>query len=428
MPELKRQLLVGFDLCDDFSQISCFNTKLFEPESICFKDDQSRYLIPTVLGVHNNTKEWYFGDEAIEMAKRQEGVLIENILKSIIDNKPINIYNSTFTGVQILQKFFKKSFTLLKGYYPSEAIKKIVVTIRKVEPNLINTIYMALKNIGIEKDRVLVQSHEQSYIYYALSQKRDLWMNDVGLFELDEEGLKYYQIIIDRKMQPFIAIVYDKDFKDILTYSMVKNRDYKEDIEYIFENIAQKALYKQIVSTLYMTGKGFEGNWASEVLKKLCVGRRVFKGLNLYTKGACYAARELELEGAGKFKEFKFISDEIVTYDVMLKVYSDAAINHLSFAKAATAWYEIDHSFEVILDNENEIEIIFKHIMRKEAFSHVIILDGLAKRENKMTRVSIRVRFLDALTCVISVKDLGFGEFAMTTNRIWERVISLKEG
>ena len=42
-----------------------------------------------------------------------------------------------------------------------------------------------------------------------------------------------------------------------------------------------------------------------------------------------------------------------------------------------------------------------------------------------MTRFTLRLRFADASHCIVTLKDDGFGEFCPSSNRIWERYLSL---
>lgn len=68
-----------------------------------------------------------------------------------------------------------------------------------------NALKGALNRIGIGEDRYVIQLHQQSYMYYALSQKKELWLNDVALFEFGRDGLFYSQIHIDRRNIPYIV-------------------------------------------------------------------------------------------------------------------------------------------------------------------------------------------------------------------------------
>lgn len=415
---------VGFDLCNDYSQISCYDKKTYEPKSICVANDDNKYLIPTVLAVRKDTSDWYFGEDAIILANNKDGVLVNNIIDAIIKQEPIDVSGKRYTGVALLEKFFRKCLSLLKKYNPNEKIDKLMITIKEQDMNLINSIYDSLENLGLQKDRVCIQSHAQSYLYYTLSQKKELWLNDIGLFDFDESGLKYYQISINRKVSPFIVTITDKDFSDILSYELFNEIGVNERLTYIFENIAKSELHKHIISTLYVTGKGFEGKWVDEILKELCIGRRVFKGQNLYTKGACYAAKEL-FDVEKKLSNFIFISDEMITSTISIKAYYNAKIREIVLAKAATAWYDVEQKIDIILDDEYELELIITDVMNRQSISQIIALEGLSPRQNKMTRLEIKAKFEDEHTCVVTVKDKGFGEFYPSSNRIYEKVITI---
>ena len=75
-----------------------------------------------------------------------------------------------------------------------------------------------------------------------------------------------------------------------MPYSVLQE---KGDVKYMFLNTANTMLHKKMVTTIYVTGKGFDQRWATDALKELCNGRRVFRGQNLFNKGAAYAARML---------------------------------------------------------------------------------------------------------------------------------------
>lgn len=421
----QRTLLVGFDLGDDFSQISCFSNKINEPESVCFNSDKMKFSIPTIIGVKNDSKDWVFGEEAVNIDQSKTGIAINSLLTRIDLNQNIDIFGIAFPPIKLLEKYLRKCLQLLKMYYPSNSILKLVITLQTFNETRKNAVYAALENLGIGKDRAFVQSHSESYQYYALSQVEELWMNDVGLFELDERGLIYHQITINRKTKPYLVGMIEKDFANTLRYDMLEASDSKEKLEYIFSNIANNVLYKQMVSTIYVTGKGFDGSWADNVLKDLCRGRRIFKGQNLYTKGACYAAKKLSEDQ--KNDSFLLLNEDMVMCNFKIHGYYDAKQAEVLMVKAATPWYEIDESLDLILDEEQKIPIMIQDIIKNETKQYEILLNGLPNRPNKLTRVRVRIKLLDKDTAVVTVKDLGFGEFYPSTNRIWENEIKFNE-
>lgn len=424
--EEQKNLYVGLDLCDDRTQLSCYNEKIYEPESIC-QYEEGDAGFPTVLGVREATGEWLIGEDAVACEKNGEGILINHIIGTVMNQRSFKVYNVDFTGVQILEKFLRKCLRLLKKYYPDNVICKLTVTIKYMNIHLIKTIYEALRQLGIEKDRVQVVGHEQCYLYYALSQKKELWMNDVGLFEFDEVGLSYHQISINRRTIPMMVSVASKDLKETLSYELLKEQE--ESVGYIFDNIAKSIFHKQIVSTVYITGVGFEGHWADAVLKELCIGRRLFVGQNLYSRGACYMSKEQAAKESSelteKLSDFIFLSDEMITCNITTRVYYGAKMTDLVLAKAGMPWYDVDTCIDLIPDFEEELEIVVKDIMKRSATTYLLHMDSFPKRKNKMSRIGVRVQFIDHFTCVVTVKDLGFGEIYPSTNRVWEKTISL---
>ncbi len=420
--ENQRKLIVGYDLCDDISQISCFSYKAFEPIPVSPDDREENSRIPTVLCIHNETKLWSYGREALSHARADRGILFEQLLTKLKNGEVTEAFGQTLTAVDLMEKFLRKSLTLIKNYFPTETITKLVVTLRETDPRIMDGVYEALYRLGLEKDRAVIMSHAGAYMYYALSQDRSLWVNDVGLFDFSEDSLCYYQISINRRTVPMIAGMEKKDFTDILNYPMLKQKGFHPG--YTFDNIVNTVLFKQIVSTIYFTGIGFEGEWAEEAIRNLCAGRRVFLGQNLYTKGACFAAKELS--GDKKLGDIILLNNEMLISSVWIKVYTDAAVREQLLTDAAVPWYEVDKEIEVIPLGDPELEIITKNIMTREVIRERLRLNNPpAGRPDRMTRLGIRLTFQSRTRAQLIITDLGFGEFYPQTDRVWEFTIDI---
>ena len=52
---------------------------------------------------------------------------------------------------------------------------------QEMDARLTDTLMYCADAMGISRDRVHVISHTESFVYYVLSQKRELWSNQVGL-------------------------------------------------------------------------------------------------------------------------------------------------------------------------------------------------------------------------------------------------------
>lgn len=413
------RLLVGIDLGEKVTQMTCFDQKIYEPVPVGRKKGEEReYEIHTALIVRPDSGEWFWADGIEEPA---QGVLLRDLLDKVMQGDTFEQDGYTFHSREVLKRFLVKLLSLLKEYFPDETILRLVITVEEKEKRLTETIRSVCEELGIQKERLVVQNHRQSYMYYAVSQAKELWMNNVGLFEYNQKGLSYFQINIDRRVTPWIVGVTKKDLSDVLDYSMLEDSDI--DMGYAFVNVAGTVLHKQMVTTVYVTGKGFEKPWANEALKELCSGRRVFRGQNMYTKGACYAARELS--GQGKLDQCLFLDEEMISANIFIRTYHEAKMQEVLLAKAGTLWSEVDSSVDVIPDDEEEIQITAQDVLRHETKAHMLSLSGFAGRENKTTRFTIRIRFADRETCIVTLKDNGFGEYCPSSNRIWERSIKV---
>ncbi|MCH5267607.1 MAG: hypothetical protein J1E62_04600 [Lachnospiraceae bacterium] len=416
----KNSLLVGIDLGDKVTQISCFDRKTYEamPVGLSVEGQEERlYEIPTAIKVMPEMGIWRLlcqqGDGGRE-------IIIDKLLRKI-EHETFTVSGQKFSAVDVMEHYMLKLLNILGEYFPDEKIERLVITVPQKLQNVTKCLQLVGKELGLFPDRMTIQNYRLSYMYYAVSQPKELWLNNVGLFSFDEESLMYSQINIDRRTLPWIVGVTERDLTDVFDYSMLQ--DENVDSSYAFINTAGMVLHKQMVTTLYMTGKGFDGAWANDALQELCNGRRVFRGQNIYTKGACFAARELA--GEGKLEQCMFLDEEMISANISLRVYHEAKMQELVLAKAGSLWADVDVSVDVIPDNENEIQITTQDVIRHQTKAHMLSLNGFPGRENKTTRFTVRLRFADRETCVITLKDNGFGEISPTSNRIWERSIRI---
>lgn len=416
----EKKLIVGMDLCNDYTQLSIYNHAKYEVESFFIDSKEQDLKIPTVLAVREDTKEWLFGKEALQCGYERKGHLLKNFLA--YSKSKLMIFGIEFTRVQIYEKYLRKVLLLLKRDYPNETIHRLVITIKKPELELMHELYEALEGMGLKKDRVRIISHEQSYLYFALSQKKELWMNDVALFEYDRDGMCYYQISIDRRTRPMLVELEKKDFSDTMTYSMIKEKP--DSLAHLFENISTNVLYKQIISTIYLTGCGFEANWIKPGLKQLCIGHRLFVGQNLYCFGACYAAREAD--DNERLANFAFLSSEALPYSVSMKMYAGGEFKNITLVETATPWYEVKQKFSVILDDEMELVFVLRDPVKRTTQTKIIPLEGLETelRMERGTRLDITLTSNKEKELIITVRDKGFGALYPSSNRIWEKIIS----
>lgn len=418
------KLVIGIDLNSDTTQIAV-KREGAEPEVICLTPGGDEPEIPTCLCLRDDTRDWLFGDEAIRCRNRNAGLFIDDLLTKVERHEEVPLFSDvTAGGAELLGRFLRKIMTVLRQRYIQDIMERVVITMKHPSEAVYRAIVEALAFMGISEDRVFMQSHVQSFMFYTVSQRRELWSNDVGLFDYDRDGLKYYQLTTSRRFAPIAVSVQSTDYSEMLDYSMSESLN-EAELSYCFKTAADKAINRQIISTIFATGPVFEANtWCDGVLRGLCVGtaRRVFKGNNLYVKGAAYAASAEEAEWNG---EFLFLTEDMIRSTVSIRMFRDNRISDYPLVKAGTRWEDAKAKTVGILDDTKEIHFTLSHAMRKDTKYVVMTLRDLHQRENKTTRISIGVNFADRDTLVITVKDLGFGKFYDNTYRVWEKVVPL---
>lgn len=84
-----------------------------------------------------------------------------------------------------------------------------------------------------------------------------------------------------------------------------------------FLEVVRQVTANKIISTVYLTGEGFEGNWAKISLKNLCHHRKGFIGSNIFSRGACYYS----LMTAGLLEEGSFIAlnEDVISKTIYIR-------------------------------------------------------------------------------------------------------------
>ena len=344
---------------------------------------------------------------------------LKDFLVRIRRGEEIVVDGKVSQPVNMLSYFFRKTLSLTRQTYPGETIKQMVVTAPGAEREFVDLIYGALEQLGIGRDRALVISHKQAFPYFVLYQKKELWVNDVGLFDCESHRLTYYQMQVDRGKTPILVGVQEKDYSDALHLS----ENGEEHRAAVFENVVYGAIHKQLLSTLYMTGDGFEGGWADPVFRKLCIGRRLFKGRNLYVSGACYVAREIG--ETQRLADYLLLDEEMIASHVSIQVYADARQQEIVLARAGTPWYMVDREIALIPAGDGEITLTAKNIFDQKEKQFILDLDPVLGRIHRQCRLGLRIRFESPKRCIATLKDEGFGEFFPTSNRIWEKTVDI---
>ena len=88
-------LVIGLDLNDDYSQISC-------------NEKEKSWTVPTVICRRKEKETWLIGEEAYAATLLGEGVIVDKLLKMVRKEGTSTIGGICYTGTDLLKIFLKK--------------------------------------------------------------------------------------------------------------------------------------------------------------------------------------------------------------------------------------------------------------------------------------------------------------------------------
>ncbi len=407
---------IGMDLSSDSTQISYYNDIKREPETVNQLNNKETYMMPNILFYSNNTGDWYVGSEASEARFKEDGIILDNLYRNAKSEEQIDIAGTTYAYRQLFLLMLKMHIESFLYRYEGATVKKLVIAIPEYNKDLFKTLKSFYKEIGCDKDSVIVTSHLDSGLYYILNQSTELWINSVALFDYNTDGLNYYRIDISRGKNPEIISVTHEDYSNQFNLALFAGDNILMDVT--FSRIAEYEMKKAYISSVFLTGVGFSEKWMNKSRNILCQGRRVFAGQNIYTKGACYKAVGGEYEEF--YKRFFVETKENVIYDIGIMDKEEDG-TFIPIALGGRQWYNIHGKIYVILDDTDTINLVYKSRRTGEQTIETVKLHGIPKRPNKTSKFSIEVEFENPHQGAVIIKDVGFGKLFPTTNKIYRK-------
>ncbi|MBR0085824.1 MAG: tetratricopeptide repeat protein [Lachnospiraceae bacterium] len=415
-------LIAGFDLCDDYSQISCCNPKKKEPETIFSADDNMQYRIPTVLYKDVFSGEWSFGYDAIKKAEANGEELIRGFIKDYDKESSVRTAKQEYDKKELLHIYIKGLAGLLNAYYPGEQIRNMTFTVPELSAQIMDDIKAVGETFGVPAAGIEVISHMVSYAYYSLCQRNSLWQRGTGLFEYTDAGLKYYRLWLVKRLDVIAADITSTDLKAYMSGDGYKLMQLQE-LDLTFQRIIEELGIKGSTSTFYLAGDGFDGEWMNQSLKLLCSGSRVFVGQNLYSRGACYHA--MVAVGMRSMVKFKILCEDTIGKDVAIETSPSGRDPRAVIAKAGENYRSYYYSTKVMLKGTDTL--YFKVTDPRDGDTGYIPFDlpDAPQREEKTVRYAVDITMSDGMDMDINVKDDGFGIFFEPTDKEWNKRINL---
>ena len=408
------RFVVGYDLSTEYAQISYMGMQDAMPETVTLAEGREDYNIPACLFKRMEVNQWFFGREAKNYSSVEEGTMVENLLEHALVGDKLKIGEDEFDHVALLALFIKRSMTLLKRV-PKEKIAAIMFTVPDLTKRAIEVLESVTEVLGLDDTKIFFVGRQESIFYYVIHQQKELWKQDVLVYDFSERNLKGYHFSVNRNSRPQVSVV------DETIHPIVASDDNKDSE---FSDVIKIDTKDSVVSGAFLIGNGFEDEWCHDSLKELCRGRRVFKGNNLYSKGACYAARE-RLIDSDMNQSLIFLGKDKLKANIGMNLLRGSEESYYAILDGGESWYDAKKEFDIILDKDNTFEILITPLDGKNVRSIEIVLDGLTEREAKTTRLHLKVFMESDDRLRVCATDMGFGEFYPTTYQLFTRQIEL---
>lgn len=411
MENNKNCYYLGIDLNDRYAMISYFQLNMKEPETVSPIAGSENFQIPLILAKRKELGQWYYGDEAKKMAQNPDMICVDQLMKRAINGDKIVIDEETYPAEDLLTLFLSKIIALPQKLGNYSGFDKLVITVERLTKENMEMFWKIMPKLGLKPEQFMVIDHKESFYYFALNQKEELWLHDVYLFEFDKTNIRYFALKRNMRTTP-----------QVITIEESPKKTMSGDLDIEFSRIIQKAFENKIISTVYLVGDGFDGEWMQSSLNILCRGRRAFVGKNLYSKGSCFAAKARDLEDKWPFI---YMGENEIKFNLSLKVKSKGALSFYNIISAGKNWFETKGQCEVILSDTTEIDFWKQLPNSREAKIETLELTDLPRRPDRTTRVRITATPVADDKIDIEIRDLGFGELFRSTDKVWHYTMTM---
>ncbi len=424
----KDKAVIGIDLTEGFAQVCYWTPEQEEPVTMSAVRGEEKLCIPTALAKKYGEHIWTFGEEAFRTERENEGFLFTDLIAKAKAGALIEVETKDYDPVDLLALFIKKCLSMLALVAPMEKVAAIVITVEEPDTRMIQVLNQVVSILRIKPEKVHFQSHSESAYHYVLQQSRDLWSRDVLILEIQDDLLKLLRFKRNLHTSPMVVLMDEKVYDgfgsgDYPEGSAAQELEYKKKDQALLRHLAEQC-NENYVSCIYLLGDGFQEQWCKESLKYMCRNRRVFQGSNLFSKGACYGAREKlivsEVEG-----KHVFLGKDKLKSNLGMRVMREGEDAYMALLDAGKNWYEVSKECDLILDNEDTIQMQVTPVDGKKVRELQFYLDGCPKRPPRATRIHMEVRMLSETRLYVKVTDLGFGEFFPASGMEWISEIDL---
>lgn len=383
--------------------------------NLIFYPDDEALIFPTVISKKKGEDAWVVGEDAYALALDGKGIITDKLLKLTRKDGIATIDGTRYEGKEILKIYFREIINAGMEKLYKEKPDEVVVAMSGLEEDIVGDIRSAFVGLGYQPNHIHIISKEESFIYFVLSLKKDIWNNKVGMYDLSDVSLTYYEMLVNRNSRKLLVNAESENMDEAFNLQILNNPSGSKLADKILTSVAEKVMDKKKFSSIFLTGQVFaEHEWADGFISYLCSRGKVYLDTNIFAKGAAFKGVDLASENS--IYNLIAICEGRLRSDVYINVENNGKDGKIYLAKAGDFWDEPDTELLMIPDEKEVIEISVVGIDGKVKKNIPIVLDFLPKRPIKTRRFYFRTKFLDDKIMNVEIEDAGFGDMYPPTD------------
>lgn len=422
------KVFVGYDLGEKYAQISyCFAGNGL-PETVSTVAGGEHYNIPMVLCKRRGVNQWFYGKEARKYAEEEGGILVEDLMRLARSRESVFIEGEAFDPVALLALFIKRSLSLLTAVCPQDRIDGIMFTCQGPDRETLEMIDGAVSGLGLKTQNIFCQGYVESVYYYNIYQESQLWNHQVLVCDYREDRISTYLMERNLKTSPVVVLIGEASYPFRSVLAIPEREEPRQEVfqsmDREFLELAERICAGRLISSVYLLGDGFKGEWLNDSLKFLCKNRRVFQGNNMFSKGACYSLMEKN-SASEAGKSHVFLGSEKLKANIGMRVLRRGADSYFALLDAGTSWYEARKELDFLLESGDSFQVLITPLNGREVRAEEILLEGIPERPETTTRLHLTAEMPDVSSIRLCVEDMGFGEIFPSSGMQWTQTLEV---
>lgn len=419
---MKEKIIVGYDLGNQYSQISYCTYENTVPETLSLVAGAQIYNIPTVLCKRQGISQWFYGKDARKHADLEDGILVDNLVESARKGESVLLEDEEYDPTALLTLFVKRSLTLLSMVSSPDKIAALMITCEVLDARMVEILDAVVAGLSLKTKLISYQSHLESFYHYTIKQPRELWQQQVLVCDYAGERMRFFRMECNRHTTPVVAFMEKEEYPFLTGAAGIEEEALRESLfkqlDERFLGLAEKVCESRMITSVYLIGEDFSEEWLKESLRFLCRNRRVFRGNNLYSKGACFCMAE-RLFPSEIGKTHVFLGEDKLKANIGMKLKRRGEDSYYALMDAGCGWYEAFGSVDFLLEEGNSFSLVITPLNGREVKCAEVTLEGLPVRTGAFSRLHMELKMTTESNVRLSVEDMGFGELFPASHQVW---------